>query len=92
MIIGGYESGIDAAFNLVNLGKKVTVLSGGEPWNINHMDPSESLSPYTRERLMDAMDRHPDKLILKGNHRVTSIEESQQTIHYKNSFWRNHIF
>ena len=78
LIIGGYESGIDAAFNLVNLGKKVTVLSGGEPWNINHMDPSESLSPYTRERLIDAMDRHPDKLILKGNHRVSSIEESNK--------------
>ena len=78
LIIGGYESGIDAAFNLVNLGKKVTVLSSEEPWNINHIDPSESLSPYTRERLLAAMDLHPEKLILKGNSRVKTIERSNE--------------
>ena len=76
LIIGGYESGIDAAFNLVNLGKKVTVLSNEEPWNTNHMDPSETLSPYTRERLLEAIDRHPNKLLLKGNSRVDAIQRS----------------
>ena len=79
LIIGGYESGIDAAFNLVNLGKKVTVLSSEEPWNINHIDPSESLSPYTRERLLEAMDRYPGKLKLKGNSRVRAIEKSNES-------------
>ena len=76
LIIGGYESGIDAAFNLVNLGKQVTVLSSEEPWNTKHMDPSETLSPYTRERLLEAMNRFPNKLSLKGNSRVIRIEKT----------------
>ena len=77
IIIGGYESGIDAAFNLVHLGKEVTVLSSEAPWNTNHIDPSETLSPYTRERLLEAMERHPDKLTLKGNSKVISITKFQ---------------
>ena len=74
IIIGGYESGIDAACNLVKLGKKVTVLSNGEPWNLKHSDPSESLSPYTRERLLEAMNDHPELLSLKGKSKVVSIK------------------
>ena len=38
------------------------------------MDPSETLSPYTRERLLEAIDRHPNKLLLKGNSRVYAIK------------------
>lgn len=54
-IIGGYESGIDAAINLMNLGKDVHVLSRGEPWGSDDPDPSRSLSPHTRDRLKGAL-------------------------------------
>ena len=46
-IIGGYESGVDAALNLVDLGKTVGLHSRGEPWSSDDPDPSRSLSPRT---------------------------------------------
>ena len=54
-IIGGYESGVDAALNLVNLGKNVRLISNGEPWASNHPDPSRSLSPRTLDRLRELL-------------------------------------
>lgn len=50
-IIGGYESGIDAAYHLVQLGKNVTVISRRPSWKSKKADPSLSLSPFTHERL-----------------------------------------
>jgi putative flavoprotein involved in K+ transport len=51
VVIGGYESGIDAAFHLVNAGKNVTVLDPSAPWDLHDSDPSLVLSPYTKDRL-----------------------------------------
>ncbi|NEZ65074.1 monooxygenase [Leptolyngbyaceae cyanobacterium CCMR0082] len=51
IIIGGYESGMDAAANLVALGKKVGVLDRSDAWVDPDPDPSVSLSPYTLQRL-----------------------------------------
>ncbi len=51
IIIGGYESGMDAAANLVALGKKVGVLDRSGAWADLDTDPSISLSPYTLQRL-----------------------------------------
>jgi len=51
LIIGGYESGMDAAANLVALGKKVGVLDRSGAWADPDPDPSVSLSPYTLQRL-----------------------------------------
>jgi cation diffusion facilitator CzcD-associated flavoprotein CzcO len=76
IVIGGYESGIDTACHLAKLGKRVLVLSKGEPWNLEHADPSETLSPYSRERLNDALERHPKRFILRGNSTVVSVKQS----------------
>jgi len=51
IVIGGYESGVDAAIQLGALQKKVTVLSRGVPWESEDSDPSVSISTYTKERL-----------------------------------------
>ena len=51
IIIGGYESGMDAAANLVALGKKVGVLDRTGAWANPDTDPSIALSPYTLQRL-----------------------------------------
>lgn len=51
IIIGGYESGMDAAANLTALGKKVSVLDRSDAWVNPDPDPSISLSPYTLQRL-----------------------------------------
>lgn len=55
VIIGGYESGMDAAVHLARLGTRVTVLDRGDPppWTNDGSDPSISLSTYTIERLQE---------------------------------------
>ena len=54
-LIGGYESGIDAAINLMQLGKQVHLLARGHPWESDDPDPSRALSPHTRDRLKTAL-------------------------------------
>lgn len=54
-IIGGFESGIDAAVHLARQGKSVHVLSRGEPWHQDSSDPSRALSPFTVDRLKDVL-------------------------------------
>ena len=52
LVIGGYESGIDAAVNLAEQGvQNVFVFDKGAPWANREGDPSEILSPRTIERL-----------------------------------------
>jgi cation diffusion facilitator CzcD-associated flavoprotein CzcO len=59
-VIGGYESGVDAALNLIDLGKSVRLISRGEPWSSDHPDPSRSLSPRTYDRLRELL-QTPEK-------------------------------
>ena len=74
VIIGGYESGIDAAFHLINAGKKATVIDNSAPWFSHDSDPSVTLSPYTRDRLRLA-EASGRLTLLKG--KVTAIEKAK---------------
>jgi len=74
VIIGGYESGIDAAINLVKLGKKVRVLDGAGKWQYDDPDPSISLSPYTKGRLRTALQTGHLELIADA--RVQCVEKN----------------
>ena len=49
-VIGCYESGVDAAYNLAARGKRVTLIDSGSEQDDTY-DPSKVLSPYTSERL-----------------------------------------
>lgn len=49
-VIGCYESGVDAAYNLASRGKRVTLVDSGSDKQDTY-DPSKVLSPYTAERL-----------------------------------------
>ncbi|NET11677.1 MAG: NAD(P)-binding domain-containing protein [Okeania sp. SIO1H6] len=51
VIIGGYESGVDAASVLAALGKKVKLIDRKSSWLNLDSDPSVSLSPYSIKRL-----------------------------------------
>lgn len=52
VIIGGYESGADAAIHLSRLGKRVTLIDRNGRWlHKGSSDPSVELSPYTKDRL-----------------------------------------
>jgi putative flavoprotein involved in K+ transport len=53
-ILGDYESGIDAAFHLTKLGKKVRVYDVHSTWEETDSDPSISLSPFTLQRIRKA--------------------------------------
>lgn len=56
IVIGGYESGVDAAIHLARLGKRVTVLDRLESpaWSNDESDPSLTLSTFTIERLQES--------------------------------------
>ncbi|SDK01895.1 NAD(P)/FAD-dependent oxidoreductase [Natronorubrum texcoconense] len=56
VIVGGAESGIDAALGLADAGLSVTVLDDDGPWQYRSPDPSEVLSPRTTERLETALE------------------------------------
>ncbi len=71
VIIGGYESGIDAAANLIARGKRVTVIDPDAPWDVIDADPSRILSPYTQGRLRAADDT--DRLELIGGVSVDTV-------------------
>ena len=78
VVIGGYESGIDAALNLVDLGKSVCLYTRGEPWSSIDPDPSRSLSPRTFDRLRTVL-QSPEKmknLNLFKDADIKKIEES----------------
>ncbi len=52
IIVGGYESGVDAAYHLAQRGKRVRLFDKGCPWEAQTSDPSVALSTYTLERML----------------------------------------
>lgn len=76
VVIGGYESGIDAAVHLAANRKRVVVLDARGAWNAKEDDPSVSLAPFTRERLKAALSR--GKVELVSQVRVTQVEKQRR--------------
>jgi putative flavoprotein involved in K+ transport len=86
-IIGGYESGIDAAVTLCEFGKNVRLLSRGEPWSVDSPDPSRSLSPRTLDRVRSLLGRPgAGRLELVGNEDIRRVEKGADgwTLHAQN--------
>lgn len=73
VVIGGYESGIDAAYHLACRGCSVKVISSSEPWRIDDPDPSVALSPFTKERLARIAQAMPESIELLGNREVIEV-------------------
>lgn len=68
VVIGAYESGFDAAINLVEHGKKVTLIDNSQYLEWIQSDSSYSLSPFTRDRIksvLDKIDYWVDKSVVK---------------------------
>ncbi len=51
IIVGGYESGVDAAYHLAYGDKRVKLFDTNCPWESESSDPSVALSPFTLERM-----------------------------------------
>ncbi|MEM6315903.1 MAG: NAD(P)/FAD-dependent oxidoreductase, partial [Planctomycetota bacterium] len=71
VIIGGYESGVDAAYHLARHGKRSRLLDAGCPWADESSDPSVALSTYSFERMRD--DRFESSVELLPNRRVLAV-------------------
>ncbi|MEM1423063.1 MAG: NAD(P)/FAD-dependent oxidoreductase [Planctomycetota bacterium] len=70
-IIGGYESGVDAAYHLALRGTRVWLFDSGRPWASTDSDPSVSLSPYSLERMRDP--RFKENVVLMPDTEVSSV-------------------
>jgi len=53
IVIGGYESGVDAAYHLAYRDKSVRLIDKACPWQGESSDPSVSLSTYSLERMRE---------------------------------------
>ncbi len=71
IVIGGYESGVDAAYHLATGGKRVRLFDRGRPWRSETSDPSVALSTYSAERMRD--DRFVDRVALHPNTAIASV-------------------
>jgi len=77
VLVGGYESGVDAAVNLAKAGKRCTLLASTATWNVQTADPSTELAPYTAARLREAVaSSTPPKLMAPL--RVTKVEKAKK--------------
>ncbi len=76
VVIGGYESGLDSAINLLNVGHKVELLIRRSTWEKTDInDPSQVLSPYTRERLDEV--KSNDHLTVSYGANVVEVAEDE---------------
>ena len=55
IVIGGYESGVDATVNLAKAGKQCRVVASTPCWSVKTTDPSSELAPYTAARLKEVL-------------------------------------
>ncbi|HMR67098.1 MAG TPA: NAD(P)-binding domain-containing protein [Anaerolineae bacterium] len=72
VVIGGYESGLDAAYSLTKLGKQVLVLDRQPRWESRPTDPSRGLAPFTHSRLRAALNK--GRLDLLGDVTIARVE------------------
>lgn len=54
IVIGGYESGVDAAYHLACREVDVHLFDRGCPWDARTSDPSIALSTYSQERMRES--------------------------------------
>ena len=77
IVIGGYESGLDAAINLVQLGHDVRLLVRRPTWDLPDIeDPSQVLSPYTRARLRQMESNDHLEIVFDAN--VVEVSQNAQ--------------
>ncbi len=82
-VIGGYESGIDAAFNLLKLRHHVRLLVRRKTWDLpDEYDPSLVLSPYSRGRLREMENNDALEIIYDADVvEVTTDSKNEFRIH-----------
>ena len=79
LIIGGYESGIDAAYHLAKNDKQVRVFDMEGPWESDSSDPSVALSTYSFERMRH--EKFESNVKLHANTIITLVNKVNDTFH-----------
>ncbi|MEM1403024.1 MAG: NAD(P)/FAD-dependent oxidoreductase [Pseudomonadota bacterium] len=79
IVIGGYESGIDAAYHLAYYDCRVRVFDSGCPWESTSSDPSVALSPFTLERMRE--DWFDEQVELHAHTKVVSVTHDGDRYH-----------
>lgn len=74
IIIGGYESGVDAAYHLACFDKRSKLFDRGCPWESTSSDPSVALAPYSLERMRDQW--FDEQVELHPNTKVTGVSKT----------------
>jgi len=74
IVVGGYESGVDAAYHLATRNKRVKLFDSGSPWTSRSSEPSVALSPYTLERMRT--DCFAEHVHLIGDTPIASVARS----------------
>ncbi|WP_082235430.1 NAD(P)/FAD-dependent oxidoreductase [Halobacillus massiliensis] len=83
LVIGGYESGLDAAYQLNEIQKSSRVLAKTPTWKLDSSDPSVILSPYTFQRMQEAV---PEGRIKIFKHQtVQSVRKEDHGGYYVNT-------
>ena len=77
LIIGGYESGIDAAYHLAKNDKNVQVFDIEGPWASESSDPSVALSTYSFERMRH--EKFEQNVELHANTTITHVSHANNT-------------
>ena len=77
IVIGGYESGVDAAYHLAQRGKRVRLFDKECPWILETSDPSVALSTYSLERMRN--EQFIQQVELMPNMPVESVTRSDGT-------------
>jgi len=77
LIIGGYESGIDAAYHLARNNKQVQVFDMEGPWESNSSDPSIALSTFSFERMRH--EKFGENVKLHANTTITLVNQVNNT-------------
>lgn len=76
VIIGAFESGVDAAVHLAQRGIQVTLINAAPELVTTDQDPSRSLSPFTRTRL-ETVCRTRNNLRVAHNCRVMVVAKTR---------------
>ena len=79
IIIGGYESGVDAAYHLASQGLDVRLFDRECPWRASTSDPSIALSIYSQQRMKEPcfqthVTLHPDSAVRSVIHNGEAYE------------------
>ena len=81
IIIGGYESGVDAAYHLAYHDKKVRLFDRGCPWKDESSDPSVALSTYSQERMReDWFEEHVELFPESPIESVSEIDDGYEVV------------